>query len=413
MKDRISLYVHIPFCVKKCGYCDFLSGVYDERTQARYVRSLCEEIRFLGAAASGHTVSTVYIGGGTPTWLDLDAMETVLRTLREAFSVSCDAEMTIECNPGTVTADKLQMYRMYGCNRLSIGLQSAKESELRLLGRIHTPERFLHTYDMARKAGFSNINVDLMTGLPGQTLDDLLYTLEYVLRLRPSHISTYALMIEEGTPFFERYGEDVKRREAGEKTLALPDEELEYRLYKMTQYVLEENGYDRYEISNYARQGYACEHNCAYWTRGDYLGLGVGAASLAGKNRGSNVSDLEEYMRRCSLLAERGQEALWQDDAVKKLQADGFVSPFWDGVQTLSRQDEMEEFMFLGLRMNRGVTRRDFEDTFGCRIDGIYGEVLKKLREEEMLVTENGRIFLTERGRDLSNYVLAHFLLGR
>lgn len=409
--DKISLYVHIPFCMKKCDYCDFLSGVYDERTEEQYVYHLCQEIRFLGNRMKDRKVETVYIGGGTPTWLHLREMEKILKTLRDSFSLSSTAEFTIECNPGTVTEEKLKTYRMYGINRLSIGLQSARERELQCLGRVHTLERFYHTYDIARKVGYGNINVDLMTGLPGQRLDDLLYTLEHVIRLRPSHISAYALMIEEGTPFYERYQSDVRRREAGEETLELPDEDLEYQLYKMTQHVLINHGYEQYEISNYARPGYRCDHNCIYWTRGDYLGLGIGAASLVGHHRGTNVSDMEEYMRRCHLLATEGEQALWQEEEIALMQTEGFVSPLWDGMQSLSRREEMEEFMFLGLRMNQGVTRQSFETAFGCRMEGIYGSELKKLKQEGMLEMENGRLFLTEQGRDLSNYVLAHFLI--
>lgn len=398
MKE-ISLYVHIPFCVKKCDYCDFLSGVYDEQMQREYTNSLCREIAYMGQQLEAVAVSSIYIGGGTPSWLNIAETEKMMQALHASFAIRPDAEITIECNPGTVTWDKFASYRKMGINRLSIGLQSANDDELALLGRVHTYERFLHTYDMARKSGFYNINVDVMTGLPGQTLDKLMHTLTQVIALRPEHISAYALMVEEGTPFYERYKFDAVLQHAGKQTEFLPNEDEEYRLYKMTQQVLQEHGYHQYEISNYAREDYECFHNTVYWTRRPYLGLGLGAASLIEEKRTSNVRDIYVYCQRCNGLsqAEHGEHDI--------------VSPLWDEVTELSRKDAMEEFMFLGLRMNRGVKRTDFTDTFGCSIEAVYGDVLKRLREEALLVLDGGRFYLTERGQDLSNYALAQFLL--
>lgn len=430
-KQQISLYIHIPFCMKKCDYCDFLSGVYDEEIQSRYTDSLCQEIRFLGRQFAGTEVYSVYIGGGTPTWLNQIHMERIIKELYQDFSVSEKAEVSMECNPGTVTFDKLRAYRQWGINRLSIGLQSANPQELQCLGRVHTYERFLHTYEMARKAGFDNVNVDIMTGLPGQTLETLMETLTRVIQLRPEHISAYGLMVEEGTPFYDRYKFDSVKQHAGMETEFLPNEDEEYRLYKMTQQVLQSHGYLQYEISNYARAGYACEHNIVYWVRRPYLGMGLGASSLLGNVRGSNVRDIYAYMDRCEALARESSPGGWPDATGAKSLPEAVLPgkesdesdpipvfwngrqltlPLWDQVQQLSRKEEMEEFMFLGLRMNQGIKRWDFERYFGCNIDGIYGGVLKKLRSEGMLQAEAGRIFLTDQGRDLSNYVLAEFL---
>lgn len=396
--NEIGLYVHIPFCMKKCEYCDFLSGVYDEQIQKQYTVSLCEEIKYMGQRLQGTAVSSIYIGGGTPTWLDQEYMESILQTLQHSFHILESAEVSMECNPGTVTFEKLKSYHLHGVNRLSIGLQSANEKELQCLGRVHTFERFLHTFDMARKSNFYNINVDVMTGLPGQKLDDLMHTLLQVISLRPEHISAYALMVEEGTPFYDRYKFDVIKQKSGMETEFLPNEDEEYQQYKMTQQVLHEHGYTQYEISNYARPGYECEHNISYWIRKPYLGLGLGAASLLGNVRAGNVRGIDEYIKRSELLPTYDGENL---------------SPFWEGVQWLSRFEEMEEFMFLGLRMNRGVTREDFRRCFGCNVEGIYGPQIKKLKEEGLLQMEEGRIFLTERGMDLSNYALAEFIMDR
>lgn len=394
--NEIGLYIHIPFCVRKCDYCDFLSGVFDEKTQRAYVRSLCKEICYRGQQLGAVAVSSIYIGGGTPSWLDEELMEEIFASIYASFQVSPMAEISIECNPGTVSNAKFAAYRRIGINRISIGLQSANEEELKILGRIHDYNRFLHTFDMARKNGFDNINVDIMTGLPYQTEEKLAHTLESVIQLRPEHISAYSLIVEEGTPFWGRYQEDVTRRRRGEATRSLPDEDMEYGLYKMSQQMLQSYGYHQYEISNYAKEGHRCEHNILYWKRKPYLGVGIGAASLIGDIRTTNVSDIYDYINLCE----------------NRMDEEEF-SPLWDSRIELSRYDAMEEFMFLGLRMNEGVTRDDFMEAFGCSIEGIYGEQIKKLRQEELLVVEEGRIRLTDRGMDLSNYALAHFLFEK
>lgn len=394
-KKELELYIHIPFCVKKCDYCDFLSFPADNRTQRRYVDAVQKEIIYYGALYPDRKITTIFIGGGTPSWLDEEEIVRILHTVREAFAVENDAEITIECNPGTVTAHKLVRYREAGINRISIGLQSAHNEELALLGRIHTWEQFLKTYDLARKAGFSNINVDLMSALPGQTMETFSDTLKKVLALKPEHLSAYSLMIEEGTPFYERYREDEKHREAGGPTELLPDEEQEYAVTKLTQRVLKEAGYHWYEVSNFAKPGYECRHNIGYWKRADYLGIGIGAASLIDNVRYANVSDLEEYCKEC--------ESLWEELNIRKT--------LCSSTEPVTREEQMEEFMFLGLRMTEGVSRAEFEQHFGTTIEAVYGDVLRQLQKEGLLVKQEGRICLTERGMDVNNYVVEQFML--
>ncbi len=393
MKKPMQLYIHIPFCVKKCAYCDFLSFAADEQTQKAYVRSLQKELDFYGSKYSDRYLSTIFIGGGTPSWLDERAMATIMECVYRNFEVASDAEISIECNPGTVSDEKFAVYKEAGINRLSIGLQSANNEELKTLGRIHTYEQFLHTYDKARHHGFSNINVDLMSSLPGQTPEGFLSGLKKVIRLKPEHISVYSLIIEEGTPFYEKYQKDVELREAGCQTMLLPTEEEEYQTTKMTQELLQAEGYHWYEISNFAKPGRECRHNIGYWKRADYLGVGLGAASLIDNVRHSNTDDIYEYMScQKETIADFGYAVV--------------------GSEVLTRDAQMEEFMFLGLRMVDGFHREEFEQAFGVAIEGVYGPELKRLQQEELLLQKEGRIRLTEKGIDVSNYALAQFLKG-
>lgn len=381
---NLELYVHIPFCVKKCNYCDFMSFSCDERTQLEYADALIREIKAYGPKCQDYAVSTIYIGGGTPSWLNEDKLVEILDAIYRNFKVLADAEVSMECNPGTVTAAKLAKYRMAGINRLSIGLQSADNDELKILGRIHTYEQFVKTYELARNAGFANINVDLISGIPYQTTEKFLKTLQKVVWLKPNHISAYSLIIEKGTPFYETYKFDAVRQEAGMQTEVLPTEDEVYRIYKLTQEYLAKAGYQQYEISNFAQPGYECVHNIGYWTRQNYLGLGLGAASLMENVRYTNTTDLYAYI-----------------DGTKLREYE----------EPVSRKAQMEEFMFLGLRMNEGVTRTRFFQEFGIPIEGIYLNVLENLKNEELIDTRGGRIALTEKGADISNYVLAQFLI--
>lgn len=371
----MEIYVHIPFCVRKCQYCDFLSGPSDRSTREEYFQALLREIRsYAGNVSSG--VTSVFIGGGTPSLLEAEQICELMDTLGNTFCMTEDAEITIEANPGTVTVNKLRAFRESGINRLSLGLQSTDQRELEILGRIHTYDDFLQSYDLARKGGFTNINVDLMLAVPGQTSEDWIRTLETVAELNPEHISAYSLIIEEGTPFGDKEPE------------GLPDEDTEYRMYDDTRDVLERYGYHRYEISNYARDGYECRHNVGYWRRIEYLGLGLGAASLYQGQRFSNTGNMEEYLRNSSTPSLIHKE-----------------------INRLSREEQMEEFMFLGLRTMKGISEREFQRLYGCAIDSVYGKVLKKYREEGFLQKKEDFWSLTDKGIHVSNYILADFLL--
>lgn len=400
---NLQIYVHIPFCVKKCNYCDFLSFSCDERTQLEYADALIREIEYYAPKYQDYMVNTIYIGGGTPSWLNEDKLVEILDAIYRNFMVFSDAEVSMECNPGTVTPAKLEKYRKAGINRLSIGLQSADNEELELLGRIHTYEQFLKTYEWARNAGFTDISVDLISGIPYQTTEKFLKTLQKVVRLKPNHISAYSLIIEKGTPFYETYKWDMVMQEAGKPTEALPSEDEVYRMCKVTQDYLKKAGYVQYEISNFAQPGYECLHNSGYWTRENYLGLGLGAASLIENVRYTNTTDLYEYINDTKDIQERCFE---QEDAsnVEGTNLHAYVG-------AVSRKEQMEEFMFLGLRMTKGIERKKFYKNFGIEIEGVYREQLEKLKKNGLIDAHEGRIALTERGADISNYVLAQFLL--
>jgi oxygen-independent coproporphyrinogen-3 oxidase len=390
------LYVHIPFCMKKCNYCDFLSGVYDEKMRRTYTAALVKELEYLGKTYR-HPLRSIYFGGGTPTWLETDCIQLLMDTIYKWFQVVEGAEITLECNPGTVTKDSLRAFHMMGFNRLSIGLQSANEEELKLLGRVHDLNRFLHTFELARNAGFMNINVDVMTGLPYQNPKKLQYTLDTVVRLHPEHISAYSLIIEKGTPFYDDYQFDSVRQEAGMQTEALPTEDQVYELTKQTEHFLAENGYRKYEISNFAKPGYEGEHNSGYWRMVPYLGAGLGASSYIDGMRFSNKTNIYDYIEASKKYEEmETSKHLWMDS---------------DTLQERTRNDEIEEFMFLGLRMTDGVSLFDFEERFHTRMDLIYRNVIEELRREGLLDMYEGRVVLTERGMDLSNYAMAKFLL--
>ena len=404
MAKDLELYVHIPFCVKKCSYCDFLSFAADERTQGDYTDALLKEIAYYGKQMKEYLISTIYIGGGTPSWLDENKMLLILDTIYKNFQVSRDAEISMECNPGTLTMSKLKRYRMAGVNRLSIGLQSADDEELKILGRIHTFSQFLKTYEMARETGYSNINVDLISGIPYQTTEKFYKTLQKVVRLKPNHISSYSLIIEKGTPFYDAYKFDAVKQEAGMPTEVLPNEDEVYRMYKLTQQYLTEAGYEHYEISNFAHPGFECQHNIGYWTRKDYLGLGLGAASLVDNVRYSNIRDLHTYIQNTKNIVLYNFP---QENGAMEIGTN-----LHESVDVVSRKAQMEEYMFLGLRLKNGVTRENFQKEFGVPIDGIYKEVMDNLKKNELLDVSAGRIRLTDKGMDLGNFAMSQFLLG-
>lgn len=393
-KKPLSIYLHIPFCVKKCNYCDFLSFPKPKDVQKRYLKALANEIRAHRKELSRYVVETVFIGGGTPSLPDAKELAEVLGTLWEVAQVAENAEITIEVNPGTVEEEDLRIYRKAGINRLSIGLQTADNDELACLGRIHTFEDFLKTYKQAVKSGFTNINVDLMSAIPGQTMDSYVRTLEKVLALEPApvHLSAYSLIIEEGTPFYEGVE-------------GLPDEDTEREMYQITDVTLKQHGYHRYEISNYAKEGYECRHNTVYWTRGEYLGFGIGAASLFRGKRFHNTCDLDKYM-------ELMEDLIPADDFLTEK-----AESCREDVEILTIEDAMEEFMFLGLRLTRGVSIEEFETTFQKPFEEVYPGIAQRL-EKDGLITfytepESGHkmLALTDFGLDVSNRVMAEFLL--
>ena len=410
MKE-LELYLHIPFCERKCAYCDFLSAPADLPVRISYIKKLQEEIAYYGAQYGEYQVSSIFFGGGTPTILEGYQLAAILETVKEHFNITTDAEITVECNPGTLTAGKAEKLVQAGFNRLSMGLQSADDRELQLLGRIHNFAQFLESYDLARKAGFRNINVDLMSALPGQTLKSWQDTLQKVTALRPEHISAYSLIIEEGTPFYERFAEDERIREEGGHPRLLPEEDVERQMYELTETFLHTKGYERYEISNYAKPGYECRHNCGYWTRKDYLGLGLGASSLVEHQRFQNTSELktyleQEYSPQCEGQHERIAETIQLQEETGLTQTGHHIH-----IETLDKKSEMEEFMFLGLRLMAGISRQQFEKKFQVTLNSAYGEVLRKLKGEQLIEEVAGYVRLTEHGIDVSNYVLAEFLL--
>lgn len=409
--NNLEIYIHTPFCVKKCAYCDFLSFPADTNTQIQYVHALLNEIRFYGERMGDYQVSTIYIGGGTPSWLEPELLVAIMDQVYKSFRVREDAEVSIECNPGTVTTAKLEAYRRAGINRLSIGLQSANNEELKMLGRIHTYEQFLKTYELARNAGYTNINVDLMSGLPHQSAESFADTLQKVIRLKPEHISAYSLIIEKGTPFYEKYKFDMVRQEAGMKTELLPTEDDVYKMLKLTQLVLAKAGYDRYEISNYAKPGYECRHNVGYWTRENYLGLGLGAASLIDNVRYSNTRELYEYIEICRELTFLPPEVFAPEEGMDAPERGWFGSNLHTEAAVVNRKAQMEEFMFLGLRMTGGISRNEFEANFGMPIEAAYVQVLPDLQAQKLIEKREGRVYLTDRGMDVANYVMAQFLL--
>ncbi len=376
----MEIYIHIPFCARKCAYCDFLSFPKSKEIIQQYVDKLTKEIIWAGKQYKDRKVSSIFIGGGTPSILEAEQMSEIMQAVRQSFYIEETAEISMEANPGTITEEKLCAYKLAGINRLSFGLQSADAAELKLLGRIHTYEEFLESYRLARTCGFDNINVDLMSALPGQTVESWEDTLTRVAELEPEHISAYSLIIEEGTPFFERYGED-----RGEGVL--PDEDAEREMYHRTKMILKKFGFDRYEISNYAKPGRECKHNIGYWTGVPYLGLGLGASSYVDGCRFCNCSDLEEYLA---------------SDPGKRYEE-----------QVLTEQDMQEEYFFVGLRMVQGVSLSGFEERFGVSAEAVYPGLIDRLIREggaELGGKDRDYFRLTDFGMDVSNYIMAQFL---
>ncbi|MFR5243571.1 MAG: radical SAM family heme chaperone HemW [Clostridium sp.] len=379
MSGGMELYLHIPFCVKKCAYCDFLSFPSGQEIQRQYAKRLMEDIDCMGKEYGDIPVDTIFIGGGTPSVPESRLIVDLMEHVNRAFQISDGAEISMEANPGTVTREKLKEYRRAGINRISFGLQSANDRELKLLGRIHTWAEFLESFALARECGLTNLNIDLMSALPGQTCESWKDTLKRVTDLEPEHISAYSLIIEEGTPFGEKYGSEEGRK-------LLPDEDSEREMYHETKRFLRECGYERYEISNYAKPGRECRHNIGYWTGVPYLGLGLGASSYMNGSRFAVSSDMQQYLEEKP-------------------------GTFTD-VEKLTKKDMEEEFFYVGLRMTAGVSLSEFERRFGMSAEEVYPGLMETFVEEKAAEFRGDRFVLTDYGLDVSNYIMAQFLQG-
>lgn len=372
------VYIHIPFCVKKCKYCDFNSFKMNLCDKKRYLDDLNKEIKMYSGECADRIVDTIFFGGGTPSILSCDEIECLMKCVKDSFNISDDAEITMECNPGTIDRKKLEAIKRSGINRLSIGLQAVQNHHLSYIGRIHTYEEFEKNFKEARSVGFDNINIDLMFALPNQTEDDWKESLEKVVRLNPEHISAYSLIMEEGTELFDMY-----EREEFE----LMDEDRDIDMYEYTISYLKNNGYNQYEISNYSKEGKECRHNIIYWQCDNYLGLGAGAAGYLARDRYTNESNLNSYHKKI----ESGKKPI--------------IS-----VENLSDEEMMEEMVFMGLRMNSGINRIDFKNRFGVEFCDKYKKQVEDLVERGLLSVVDENIKLTQKGREISNSVFLEIL---
>ena len=390
MKTKsIGLYVHIPFCKKKCAYCDFKSYAGKENLIDEYIKWLKYELQGLGEGNKLDyenniddlvIIKTIYIGGGTPSIIDSNYITQILDTIRNSFVIDPDVEITIEINPGTVNKEKLEEYKRSGINRLSIGLQSTNDMLLKELGRIHTYKEFLDTYNLARKIEFKNINVDLMLGLPKQSVNDLRESLDKIIELNPEHISVYSLIIEEGTEFFKKLNENK---------LTLPGDEIEREMYWLTKRKLEEAGYNHYEISNFSKKGFESKHNLSCWNQEEYIGVGVAAHSYTNNVRYSNVDSIEEYI----------------DNYKNGNETDNFIFH-----EKQNKESKMQEFMLLGLRKIDGIHIQEFKAKFGENPIFVFRTALEKLVNRELIEVDGDVIRLTNKGLDLANLVWEEFV---
>lgn len=377
------IYIHIPFCISKCRYCDFVSFPCDVGTKRQYVSALIKEMAIAARETPNMRYDSVFIGGGTPSTLELGEVMRIMAALYDNFDIAENAEITIEANPGTVDEWKTEEYRESGINRLSMGLQSVAPRVLRAIGRIHTPDDFMKSMDIAKSVGFTNINADLMYGLPEQTRDDLLAAIAVAAGTGVTHISAYSLIVEENTPLYF----DVN----GGGTL-LPDEDETFEMYTKGKELLEGLGFHRYEISNYAKDGYRSRHNLNYWNNGEYLGLGLNSHSamrMGGKwLRWSNKTKLEEYI---SDIEEN-------------------IRPIESDMQSIDRAEEMFECVMLGLRKTDGISNSEFESRFGQSLFDTFAKAIAQLDKNGILIRTSDGIRLNERGLDIENLALMPFM---
>ncbi|MBQ9098694.1 MAG: radical SAM family heme chaperone HemW [Clostridia bacterium] len=375
--QKLGLYLHIPFCVRKCHYCDFYSAPSGKGARAAYVRALCRHLAVAAGEVQDFSVDTVYFGGGTPTLLTGAELHELLDAVRTHYAMEPDAEITVECNPVTAAEGLMKELRTAGFNRLSIGLQSVHDSELQLLGRPHDYAAFLETYKAARRAGFANVSVDLMFGIPGQTVQSFSHTVDTLLALSPEHISAYGLRIEEGTPFYRM-----------QPTLTLPDEDAEAEMAELVAQRLTAAGYEHYEISNYARPGKRSRHNMRYWLGADYLGFGPGAHSYLHGTRFETAPDRGAYLA-----------------AVEQ----GAFTTLRQNASVIAGKEKMDEYVMLRMRLFEGLDLQDFTSRFGITFREEYGDVTPLIKGGFLTCT-NGRLAFTEGGMRVSNAILSEWL---
>ena len=380
MKREIGIYIHIPFCMKKCYYCDFISYPDKINLQEQYIESLKKEIENRKEELKNTYISTIYIGGGTPSFIEEKYIKDILDKIKEVDTDNNEKEITIELNPGTVNQEKLRTYKKIGINRLSIGLQSTNNEELKTIGRIHTYKQFLDTYKLARKEEFKNINIDLMLGLPNQKIQDLKQTMQKIIDLKPEHISVYSLIIEEGT---------IIEKKIRNKELNLPDEELERQMYWYTKNTLEINGYKQYEISNFSKKGFESKHNLNCWKQKEYLGFGVAAHSYLNKTRYSNIYNIEEYIKNIQTKNINKNKIIHEIQSIK---------------------DQQKEYMLLGLRTIEGIKIQEFKEKFTQNPIIIFRKELQKLVKENLINIDGDNIKLTNKGLDFANIVWEEFI---
>lgn len=380
-KQQWGLYIHIPFCRQKCFYCDFPSFAGRERYEADYTDALCRELAVQGVLYREKWGSprTIYMGGGTPSLLPIGLLAKILQAIADVFGDAADREFTVECNPGTVDAAKLRALRAGGVNRLSFGVQTFDDTLLKKIGRIHTGAQAREAMALARTAGFQNVSMDLIYGLPGESLAELERDLEAMVALEPEHISIYGLQLEEGTAF-------AKMQEMGR--LMLPDDDTVERMYDTMTAFLPAHGYARYEISNFAKPGFESRHNLSYWQDVPYLGVGAAAHSYLEGQRYENVREIPAYI-----------EGIRTGKGVRRQE------------ETMTREIAMEEFAFLALRTARGIDRARFARRFGVPLEAVYADAIAKLKRQGLLEADEAGVHLTPLGMKYGNMAFEEFLL--
>ena len=377
-RKELGIYVHIPFCKQKCYYCDFVSYANKDNCIKKYIEAVQSEIK--NYKLKEYIVTTIYIGGGTPSYIKSEYIKKIIETIRSNFEIDKKCEITIEVNPGTVTKQKLQHYKQIGINRLSIGLQTTNNKLLKQIGRIHTYEEFVETYEDAKSVGFNNINVDLIIGIPNQTLEEVKKEMEQILKLNPNHISVYSLIVEEGTPL-EKMIQEGKYK--------LPDEELERKMYWYVKKYLEQNGYNHYEISNFAKTGKESKHNQNCWEQKEYIGVGAAAHTYLDNVRYSNIENVEKYISNIK---------------DKKYLINRIIQ------EKQNLEEKQKEYMLLGLRKINGVSIKEFKNKFGENPIYIFRKELEKLEKMKLIQIDGDEIKLTNKGIDLANIAWQEFV---